>query len=296
MNLNLIFQLLIIVIVTLAQITQKHGLFVIPGLGRADRLITVLSNLQILRPFLQSGWDCIIYIYAPRHDTDFWNSPYLTRDVYTACTVIEYPSQRFAENLRLVQPLYLHSIYQYVFILLDDIKLSNDFNLNIALRIMTRNNLTVASPRIVGANTGGGQKFRLIMQADVHTGTFGYTTSFLEVFACIMTVPAYEALWGLLFPSVNPFGWGYDMWYNCIGERQVKGHKMGIISAMTATHEQDLSTTGRADNASIEVKWHAVLKQEKFYALHYKIPLKKCRNKLRLKNKDWDGAVTGYLH
>ena len=87
-------------------ITEKTGLVVIPGLGRADRLDTVLHNLRMLagggyltkrtvkkgrqgvknsqsdsstgRDSISTGrdhqhhqqqqWDCVIYIYADRND------------------------------------------------------------------------------------------------------------------------------------------------------------------------------------------------------------------------------------
>ena len=222
----------------------------------------------------------MVYIYAARHVKDFWEAPEL-KTLYGLCDVIEAPHQRFATNLRMVQPSFLISSgYTYVFILLDDVKLKSDFDMISFLSIMQRNNLTAASPRIEGAYSGGGQRFREIMQAKPKQGTIGIRTSFLEFFACIMTIPSYTSLWKLLFPSINPYGWGYDLWYNCVAKQDNPHHAMGIISIYTAVHDQDLTKTERTDNASAATKWKALLQQEKFYARHYRISLSKCRKML----------------
>jgi hypothetical protein len=75
------------------------------------------------------------------------------------------------------------------------------------------------------------------------------------MFAWIMTPPAYRALWELLYPYINPYGWGYDLWLDNYAAMRVQGHKMGIISAIVAKHEQDFSAAngGRTDIASVKV-------------------------------------------
>lgn len=196
------------------------------------------------------------------------------------------------------QPYLIQYTYSYVFILLDDILLSSDFDLLHFISIMKRNNLTTASPRIVNANIGGGQKFRLIMQKPPISSTFiGYYTSYLELFAVIYTIPTYQLLWNLLCPSINPYGWGYDLWYACYAKKSLIYYSIGIINKYTAHHIQNISINGvnRADNTSFKVKWKAVLEQEKHYALHYKVLLRKCRVRMKLRSGDWDGAVLGVL-
>lgn len=78
---------------------------------------------------------------------------------------------------------------------------------------MEYNRLTLASPIVMGANTGGGQDFRKIMQTEAPAGTEGWVSTFVEMFAWVLTMSAYEALWELYYPSLNPYGWGFDLWY-----------------------------------------------------------------------------------
>jgi len=133
------------------------------------------------------------------------------------------------------------------------------------------------------------------MQADPLPGSVGYSSTFVEMFAWVLTPPAYRALWEILYPSINPYGWGYDLWYDNYAKARVLGHRMGIVSVMQAKHEQDFSliNNGRTDSASVEVKWKAVLRQQKFYEEHFGVNLNK---KFNIHNTSWNGAVTGLLY
>ena len=231
----------------------------------------------------------MVYVYAARHVKDFWEAPEL-KSLYELCDVIDAPHQRFSTNLRMVQPSFLISSgYTYVFILLDDVRLKPDFSIASFLSIMQRNNLTAASPRIEGASTRKEDTFRKVMQDLPKEGTVGYRSTFVEIYAFVMTIPAYTSLWKLLHPSINPYGWGYDFWYDCVAKMDYPNHSMGVISTYSAVHDQDLSKTERADNTSIGDKWEAVLRQERHYARYMKIPLAECM-------QNFSGAVSGYLY
>lgn len=131
------------------------------------------------------------------------------------------------------------------------------------------------------------------MQTEAVVGTAGYVSSFVEIFVWVLTMPAYQALWELLCPAVNPYGWGYDFWYDGYARARVPGHKMGILSTVRVAHEQG---DERSDNAGVEDKWRAVLAQEKHYKRHLGVDLARYRNTLDLANTSWNGAVKGYLH
>ena len=296
------------------------GLLVVPGVGREDRLATLVESLQLLYPYLvgeRAQWDCIVYIYTPRSDTTFWSSVELLKKVRSVCDIVENPGKRVTDNLRAVQPSLIKRHYNHVFILLDDCKLvpsspqALSWDLQKLLDIMTYNELSVATPRIENANTGGGQQFRKIMQATTPIGKEGYVSSFVEIFAWVMTMDAYESLWGLLLPEVNPYGWGYDFWYNGYAQKLVaesmrddgteKKHKMGIITSLTAEHAQSIkeedngSTDGRAESATVKQKWDAVQEQERYYKKYLGVDLKTMSSKMELANMSWNGAVKGYL-
>ncbi len=119
--------------------------------------------------------DCIIFVYTPRDTTggDFWQHEKSLNYIATYCNLIENHGRRITENLHMVHPSIISKLYDFVFILFDDCKLvsvnrdqSNveRFPLDRLLYLMDHNRLTIVSPMVIGANTGGGQKFRTIMQ------------------------------------------------------------------------------------------------------------------------------------
>jgi hypothetical protein len=148
----------------------------------------------------------------------------------------------------------------------------------------------------VGANKGGGQEFRKIMQTNPLPGSVGFVSTFVELFAWVLTMDGYEYLWELLCPSVNPYGWGYDLWYYNYASSRSPGFKMGIVSTVQVKHEQNLDVAGegRTDSASVKEKWSGVLRQEAVYRDFHNIPLRKCQ--LQLKNSSLYGSVTSLLY
>ena len=44
-----------------------------------------------------------------------------------------------------------------------------------------------------------------------------------------MTMPAYQALYDLLLPDINPYGWGYDLWYDNYARVKVPGKKNSLF-------------------------------------------------------------------
>lgn len=136
------------------------------------------------------------------------------------------------------------------------------------------------------------------MQRPPEDKTVGYVSTFVELFAWVTTPDAYTALWKLLYPFVNPYGWGHDMWYDNYGLFTVPGHKMGIISSVSVKHDQDFSAAngGRTETASIKEKWNAVLAQEIYYKMYMDIDLRRCRKRSRMSNSSWNGPVLGYLY
>ena len=284
----------------------KDGLVVIPGLGREDRLVTVRDNLRMLErlAYIGSGggrpWDCIVYVYAPHNDTKFWSNQEDIGYISSVCDIVENSNGRITENLHMLQPSLIKSAYKRVFILFDDIQLigkntlmSSDFDLGGFVEMMSRNGLTVASPRVLDANKGGGQQFRQIMSEKPREGTSGYITCWLEMFAWVMTMPAYVALWEVLYPSINPYGWGHDFWYDNYAREHVRGHRMGIISSYTARHVQG---DGRAEASNTDEIWAAVLQQEKVYLSRFGVDLKKHRQNMALTNSSLLGAVHGFVY
>lgn len=138
---------------------KPRGLLVIPGLGRADRLDTVVHNVKlIMEPKFEMHkieWDCVIYVYTSRTDESFWSNKEKLNYVSQFCKIIENPGKKVTENLYMLQPSLIYRSYKYVFILLDDIKLDRkDPNtLNSLYSLLLCNNLTVVSPLVRTSST-----------------------------------------------------------------------------------------------------------------------------------------------
>ena len=133
--------------------TTKAGIVVIPGLGRPDRLTTVVENIRSLDSFLGGDspvWDCVIYIYARHDDLLFWDNRAQLEYLSAKCELIKNPGKMVTENLYMMQPALLRRSYSHIFILLDDCKLLGEstFPLGRMMNIMKINNLTVASPMV----------------------------------------------------------------------------------------------------------------------------------------------------
>ena len=135
---------------------KKQGLIAIPGLGRSDRLNIVIHNLKLLSKYISginANWDCIVYVYTPRNDTEFWGSIKQLNSIISMCDIVDNPHKRIVEHLHMIHPTFLERGYENLFILLDDCKLisetaTKDFPLDDMLNIMKFNNLTLASPRV----------------------------------------------------------------------------------------------------------------------------------------------------
>ena len=285
--------------------SRQKGLLVIPGLGRLDRMNTVVHNLRLLSKFFSNksfrgvSLDCIAYIYAERQEENFWRMLNEESIINSFCVLIENPNKLVIENLHNVEPALIHSHYDFVFILLDDCKLLNStnsfFDLNKVLSLMAYNNLTVASPVVIGANKGGGQKFRKIMQSEKIPGKEGFITVFLELFAWVMTIPAYDIFWKLLTPSINPYGWGYDLWYYNFAVQRLPNHKMGVITSVRAYHDQNLTKAQRTDNTHADQKWRAVRRQEAYFKRFHNVILKGFKPDTNSLISTTSGVAIGYI-
>lgn len=129
-------------------------LIVIPGLGRSDRLKTVVQNIRILfedqTDSSRLELNCVIYIYVSRSDSSFWSNKDEIAYLSKYCELIENINKKVTENIYMIQPAYLRKNFHYVFLLLDDclIKEKKDFQLQGMIDLMRCNKLSVVSPLV----------------------------------------------------------------------------------------------------------------------------------------------------
>lgn len=135
---------------------EERGIFVVPGLGRIDRLLVVRNNILKLLGDRKSGigmdWDCVVYVYAPRMDTAFWEDR-AWDDIKRFCSIVENTGKKVTENMYMLQPALIKATYSHVFLLLDDILApmvpsKSVHTLDRMLDILRCNQLTVLSPLV----------------------------------------------------------------------------------------------------------------------------------------------------
>jgi hypothetical protein len=215
--------------------------------------------------------------------------------ISSVCDIVDYPNHQIADCLYAAQPALFQRSYKYVYVISENLRLDDKADLDHMLKVMTYNNLTIASPLVRNSNKLASQRFRDIMQTpavgDVDSegrAVEGHITSFLAVHAWLMTMDAFKALWELCYPHLNPYGWGYDLWYDTYANSRVTGHKMGIIT--TATSESlDLPPpkvvkSKKEEGDAALAKWQQQLAQEEYYGKYYNVPLKQYRNNFRGEN------------
>lgn len=136
-----------------------RGILVVPGLGRSDRLQVVYDNIvNLLGPKRTSTstvqWDCVIYVYTSRTDSEFWTSPENAKKwsfLSSRCDIVENIGKKVTENMYSLQPALIRAAYQYVFILLDDIKAPTSTSgplLQQMIDVLTCNRLSILSPMV----------------------------------------------------------------------------------------------------------------------------------------------------
>lgn len=139
--------------------SMRRGILVVPGLGRSDRLQVVYDNIvNLLGPTRASTpavqWDCVIYVYTSRTESEFWTSPENAKKwsyLSSRCDIVENIGKKVTENMYSLQPALIRAAYQYVFILLDDIRAPTSTSgslLQQMIDALTCNRLSVLSPMV----------------------------------------------------------------------------------------------------------------------------------------------------
>ena len=261
---------------------KKHrGLVVIPGVGNAKRLNNTFANMQMLKHQRNAyiEWDCLVFIYANRQQSkEFWNSS-LIKPLKLLCLVRECPNCLIVENLRNLHPHSLKHVYKYVCILLDDVRLKKPpgFSMNRLCEIMKYNNCTAISPRVRRASRGEEHDGRSLMVEPPISGTVGFVVAFAELFAWVMTAKAYSLLYELLLPAVNPYGWGFDNWYDGYARLRYPETRLCIASELMVIHlPPNRFPNGSAileDGTPRTEKINALRRQERYFRDHLGVDL-----------------------
>lgn len=240
-----------------AKIAAHHNpnnkvLVIVPGFGwygnRGDALTHSLLHLK--RSTVPV--DCMIYIYL---DYEPPNVNQTQKEIlHKICEVIQYHYGNYGDYLKTLPPFLLRKAgYSHVMILLDDVKLHSNYNLDYALQLMVRNNLTIVQPAVHGA------KFfttRYHSRAEYKNDEYyiGHTVEMAETFATVFTLNAWECWFNMINPLINSAGWGYDAMVHrycrpfveamgiegSVSTGTVGGNKgyfgIGVLDCMEATH------------------------------------------------------------
>lgn len=219
-------------------------LVVVPGFGFHSSRIPVLLNSLLVLNVTDISWNCIIFNYeepATRIERSKDPSTYLEADrdaLAQLCEIHNYYYSNFGIYLKAISPSLLYwGEFSHVFLLLDDVSLTENFNLSSFINIMTRNNLSVASPSINNAYISILRKRNF--GSRTQECAVGFEVESMEPFATALTLQGWECLWDLLDPQINPGGFGYFSVYYHYCKQFIPGLKMGVIRSMLAVHNKD---------------------------------------------------------
>jgi hypothetical protein len=180
-------------------------LVTIPGMGlHVNRTKVVVSNIHDLYHRQASKMveiDCLIYAYK--------TLPKALEKRLAPCSVVYLYHGNYAMYMKaLVPQLIKEAGYTHVFVLLDDVRLTQSFNLSQILTIMSLNNLTIASPGVSKASMRSTLPLLPFVKSRRTEGRFVLV---IEIFSTIFTPSAWSCWWNMMQPSLNPSGWGYDL-------------------------------------------------------------------------------------
>jgi len=182
---------------------------------------------RILAAFPKDKFDFLIIAYD---DTDF-------SDLGDAIKVIRDRGQKWSLTKKHLTPDVVAN-YEYVFIWDDDIE-PNNFNAEVYLDILRRNQLDIAQPSL----TADSHSFHPITVS--HATPVGRQTNFVEIMCPAYSAKIWPSIYAYIEPEINEFGWGYDL---------IPIGRKGIVDCMSVRHTRP-GQSGRAGAEAQYLAW-----------------------------------------
>ena len=218
------------------------SLVVVPGVASAPRTWLLAANLKRLNA-TEPCFKCVVFRQSHVGDKPELDSALEQSGVSRACEVIvstnPEPAGYISHLKRVPPPLVEAGRFGFVFILLDDVELTDSFDFALLRHLVAANRLSVVTPAVHNATIPSMLPHPLPTQAlrSRPRGVGRLITRF-EMFSVGFTPLAWRCFYALLDAAVNPIGWGYDSWqYDFCSRWPGLDHRVGVIDAMGAVHQ-----------------------------------------------------------
>lgn len=203
-NLRMLPVLFVLSVFQACHANGQNVLIVVPGFGwNLARLGILEASFKVLFRDTTVEKKCVVYTYKKPVNVKEIQS---AKTLLERCDILQYENSMYAFYLKTVSPFLVKTAnFSHVMILLDDVEILPTFDLQRMLGIMTDNNLSVASPYVIGNNL-------CPRKHKMGDGAIGFKVHYSEVFALTFTSQAWTCFWGMLAPQINSNGWGYDVY------------------------------------------------------------------------------------
>lgn len=195
-------------------------LVTIPGIGDnhfQEKKMFLKKNIDIIKRTFSGEVDFLLFNYS---DNDFSNFDYLEniKIVKKSGIIGQFIFNDLkSDNLK---------DYDYVILMLDDIELSDNFNIDKMIKIYNDNSLDILSPSLTKDSKFSHKGFML--ENDLFRG-YLRIVNFCEYFFYIMNIKSYNKYWNL-FDEKTYWLWGIDL---CLDKQEFK---MGIFNDFKIKH------------------------------------------------------------
>lgn len=191
-------------------------LVTIPGIGDnhfEDKKIFLKNNIDIIKNTFSGNVDFLLFNYSNNDFTDFEGVKVIKEKGIIGQYIFKYLNPKELTD------------YDYIILMLDDILLSDSFNIDYLIKVYQENDLNIISPSLTKDS-----KFSYEFMVE----NYEYKDSlrivnFCEYFFYLMDIKSYNRYWNL-FDDKTYWLWGIDL---CLDK---KGFRMGILNDYNIKH------------------------------------------------------------
>jgi hypothetical protein len=191
-------------------------LVTIPGIGDnhfESKKTFLKRNIEIIKNTFNGDVDFLLFNYSDNDFSDFENIKIIRERGIIGQYIFNYLNPKELTE------------YDYIILMLDDILLSEDFNIDYLIKLYKENDLNIISPSLTKDSKFS---YEFMLENSKYNG-YLRITNFCEYFFYLMDFNSYNRYWNL-FDDKTYWLWGIDL---CL---DIQGFKMGILNDYKVKH------------------------------------------------------------
>lgn len=190
-------------------------LVTIPGIGNnhfKEKKFFLKKNIDIIKKTFSGDVDFLLFNYSNNDFTDFNDVKVIKEKGIIGQYIFKYLNPKDLNN------------YDYIILMLDDILLSENFNIDYLINLYNDNKLDIISPCLTKDSK---HSYKFMLENHKYKGL--RIVNFCEYFFYLMDLKSYEKYYRL-FDDKTYWLWGIDL---CLDNQ---GFKMGILNDFKIKH------------------------------------------------------------